>query len=150
MGRAGRSDQAHSSPLYLTTLLEKLQRDLTLKEVVQQFYKNPAFPLLGSTEEVRRAIFESLKVGYELVSGDGTSLQVATQNERVLGSIALISRECVHCLGTGASGVPRRNQASKLLGVVIRTTPLFDLLIGRESESPRGRHFESGEQERRT
>ncbi|MGW5094134.1 hypothetical protein ACWEQ1_04565 [Streptomyces nodosus] len=32
------------SGAYLKTLLSKIARDLTLKEIGQQFYKNPAFP----------------------------------------------------------------------------------------------------------
>lgn len=45
---------------YLRTLLAKVPRILTLKEIGQQFYKNAAFPLVPSSEDVRGAIFTTL------------------------------------------------------------------------------------------
>jgi hypothetical protein len=39
---------------YLRTLLDKMNRPLTLKEVTQQFYKNAAFPIVPSADDIRR------------------------------------------------------------------------------------------------
>jgi len=89
--------------MYLTTLLEKLHRDLTLKEVVQQFYKNPAFPMLANTDDVRRAIYESLNLGYELVGGDGEVLRITSEDELALGSMDQTLRRARPKEGGGAA-----------------------------------------------
>jgi hypothetical protein len=48
------------SGTYLRRLLAKMSRTLTLKEIGQQFFKNPAFPMVPSVEDIRRAVFEPL------------------------------------------------------------------------------------------
>jgi hypothetical protein len=48
------------SGTYLRRLLAKMSRTLTLKEIGQQFFKNPAFPMVPSVEDIRRAVFETL------------------------------------------------------------------------------------------
>jgi hypothetical protein len=72
---------------YLGTLLDTFDRALTPKEVVQSFYKNPSFPLVPSTEEVRRAIYELLHRGWELVDSDVDALAIASPANISIASI---------------------------------------------------------------
>lgn len=72
---------------YLAALLEKFDRDLTPREVVQAFFKNPSFPLVPSTDEIRRAIFELLNGGWEFVDPDGNSLDVFSPGQIPINSI---------------------------------------------------------------
>lgn len=72
---------------YLGMLLDTFDRALTPKEVVQSFYKNPSFPLVPSTEEVRRAIYELLHSGWELVDSDGDALAIASPANISIASI---------------------------------------------------------------
>src|ERR1700733_13618170 len=73
MGRARRQRPGRlpwpTSGEYLRTLLAKVPRVLTLKEIGQQFYKNAAFPLVPSSEDIRRAISQTLSGSdpYEVV-----------------------------------------------------------------------------------
>jgi hypothetical protein len=48
------------SGTYLRRLLAKMSRTLNLKAIGQQFFKNPAFPMVPSVEDIRRAVFETL------------------------------------------------------------------------------------------
>ena len=75
LATAGPSSRAGFSGEYLRTLLAKVPRILTLKEIGQQFYKNAAFPLVPSSEDIRRAIFQTLSGPdpYEVVDGAGES-----------------------------------------------------------------------------
>jgi hypothetical protein len=61
---------------YLRTLLAKMPRALTLKEIGQQFYKNAAFPMVPSSDDIRRAVFQTLTGpdAYEVVDGNGEAL----------------------------------------------------------------------------
>jgi len=72
---------------YLATLLDAFDRALTPKEVVQSFFKNPSFPFVPSTEEVRRAIYELLHRGWELVDSDGDPLAIASPANISIASI---------------------------------------------------------------
>jgi Protein of unknown function (DUF499) len=76
------------SPDYLATLLESFDRDLTPREIVQSFYKNPSFPLVPSTDEVRRALFALLEHGWEFVDSDGNPLTVASPGQLQINSIS--------------------------------------------------------------
>jgi hypothetical protein len=75
------------SGLYLATLLDRMQRSLTLKEVVQQFYKNPTFPLVRSAEEIRSAIFDLTKQGWAVTGPDDQPLDIRTAAELSIGSM---------------------------------------------------------------
>jgi hypothetical protein len=72
---------------YLAALLDGFDRALTPKEVVQSFYKNPTFPLVPSTDEVRRTIYDLLHTGWELVDADGVPLAVASPAQISINSI---------------------------------------------------------------
>lgn len=72
---------------YVAALLDTFDRDLTPRELVQQFYKNPQFPLVTSTDEIRRVIFDLLRDGWELVDADSNRLAVASPAQISINSI---------------------------------------------------------------
>jgi hypothetical protein len=76
-------------------LLAKVPRALTLKEIGQQFYKNAAFPLVPSSEDIRRAIFQALSGpdSYEVVDGNGEALAISSLDELSIGSMDLSLRK---------------------------------------------------------
>jgi hypothetical protein len=75
------------SATYLGALLSGFDRDLTPREIVQSFYKNPGFPLVPSTDEVRRVIFELISGDWELVDAEGNPLTVTSQGQIQINSI---------------------------------------------------------------
>ena len=77
------------SGAYLRTLLERTPRALTLKEVTQQFYKNPAYPMVPSVDDIRRAIYELLTGAdrYEIVDANGEVLTITSADELSIGSM---------------------------------------------------------------
>jgi hypothetical protein len=79
---------------YLATLLDSFDRALTPKEIVQSFYKNPAFPLVPSTDEVRRVLFDLLDKGWEFVDSDGNRLAVASPGQVQINSISQTLQRC--------------------------------------------------------
>lgn len=88
LAEAGRATKpAGVSGVYLASLLERLKRNLTLKEVVQQFYKNPVFPLVRSSDEVRRAIHEMTESGWVIAGPDSTSLEIRNPADLSIGSM---------------------------------------------------------------
>jgi hypothetical protein len=72
-----------------------MARTLTLKEVGQQFYKNPAFPMVPSVEDIRRAIFETLTGPdhYEVIDGNGEALAIGSADDLSIGSMDLSLRK---------------------------------------------------------
>jgi hypothetical protein len=72
---------------YLAALLDTFDRALTPREVVQSFYKNPSFPLAPSTDDIRRAIYDLLHEGWELVDSDGNPLAIASPGQISINSI---------------------------------------------------------------
>lgn len=108
---------------YLATLLDTFDRTLTPREVVQSFYKNPLFPLVDATDEIRRAIFALLHDGWELADSDGVTLAVASPDHISIGSIGQSLRRAVKAAdtipaasgtsqGTTANSVPRESGGS--------------------------------------
>ncbi|MFE2152540.1 DUF499 domain-containing protein [Streptomyces lavendulae] len=83
------------SGTYLKTLLNKIARDLTLKEIGQQFYKNPAFPLIPSVDDIRRAVYQTLSGSepYQVIDGEGTAQQISSSDELSIGSMELTLRK---------------------------------------------------------
>lgn len=79
---------------YLKTLLSKIPRVLTLKEISQQFYKNPAFPMVPSVDDIRRAVFQTLSGTdpYEVVDPNGDILTISSVDELSIGSLDLSLR----------------------------------------------------------
>jgi Protein of unknown function (DUF499) len=80
---------------YLRTLLERSPRALTLKEVTQQFYKNPAYPMVPSVGDIRRAIFELLTGAerHEIVDASGEVLTITSADELSVGSMDQLLRK---------------------------------------------------------
>ncbi|WP_411152054.1 DUF499 domain-containing protein [Streptomyces sp. A30] len=79
------------SGAYLKTLLSKIARDLTLKEIGQQFYKNPAFPLVPSVDDIRRAVHQTLTGpdSFQVIDGEGAPQHIASPDELSIGSLEL-------------------------------------------------------------
>ncbi|MGW5234543.1 hypothetical protein ACWEQU_20175, partial [Streptomyces nodosus] len=79
------------SGAYLKTLLSKIARDLTLKEIGQQFYKNPAFPLVPSVDDIRRAVHQTLTGpdSFQVIDGEGAPQHIASPDELSIGSLKL-------------------------------------------------------------
>jgi hypothetical protein len=85
---AGRATQpAGLAADYLSALLGDFDRTLTPREIVQSFYKNPAFPLVTSTDEIRRVLYELVTDGWELVDADGDTLAVSGAEQIAITSI---------------------------------------------------------------
>jgi hypothetical protein len=80
---------------YLRTLLERTPRALTLKEVTQQFYKNPAYPMVPSVDDIRRAVYDLLHGAdrYELVDAGGEVLTITSADELSIGSMDQLLRK---------------------------------------------------------
>lgn len=83
------------SGVYLHTLLERTPRALTLKEVTQQFYKNPSYPMVPGTGDIRRAVFDLLSgtEPYEIVDADGQVLTITSADELSIGSMDQLLRK---------------------------------------------------------
>ena len=83
------------SGTYLRTLLERTPRALTLKEVTQQFYKNPAYPMVPSVDDIRRAVFDLLRGAdrYEIVDAGGEMLTITSADELSIGSMDQLLRK---------------------------------------------------------
>jgi hypothetical protein len=83
------------SGIYLRTLLERTPRALTLKEITQQFYKNPAYPMVPSVDDIRRAIYDLLTGAdrYEIVDASGEVLSVTSADELSIGSMDQLLRK---------------------------------------------------------
>jgi hypothetical protein len=75
-----------------------------LKEIGQQFYKNAAFSLVPSSEDIRRAIFQTLSGPdpYEVVDGAGEVLVISSLDELSIGSMELSLRKKTGSPGPGA------------------------------------------------
>lgn len=85
------------SGVYLRTLLERTPRALTLKEVTQQFYKNPGYPMVPGVDDIRRAVFELLSGPdrYEIVDADGQVLTVSSADELSITSMDQLLRKAI-------------------------------------------------------
>ncbi len=83
------------SGAYLRTLLERTPRALTLKEITQQFYKNPAYPMVPSVDDIRRAVYELLTGAerYEIVDASGEVLTITSADELSIGSMDQLLRK---------------------------------------------------------
>lgn len=118
---AGRATEPGTlSADYLAALLDNFVRALTPREVIQSFYKNPQFPLVTTTEEMRRAIFALLREGWEMADSDGNRLDIASPDHISINSIsqslrrAVNAAENVYATAGGSKGVttisvPRRS-----------------------------------------
>lgn len=85
---AGRATQpAGLGASFLAALLSEFDRALTPREIVQSFYRNPAFPLVTSPDEIRRVLYELITGDWELVDADGSRLAVESPGEISINSI---------------------------------------------------------------
>jgi len=93
-GRATTSGKL--SATYLAALLTTFDRALTPREVVQSFYKNPGFPLVPSTDEIRRAMFSLINDDWELVDAEGSPLALSSPGQIQINSISQTLRPRQH------------------------------------------------------
>jgi hypothetical protein len=77
---------------FLATLLDRFDRELTLREIRQAFYKNPEFPLVPSLDEIRRAEFDLLDIGWEIVDANGEPTGITNPERIAVNSVNLILR----------------------------------------------------------
>jgi hypothetical protein len=77
---------------YLITLLDRFDRQLTLREVRQAFYKNPDFPLVPSVDEIRRALFKLLQLGWEIVDPEGQRAGLTSAGQIPVNSMNQVLR----------------------------------------------------------
>jgi hypothetical protein len=94
---AGRAVQPGGlAETYVATLLNGFSRWLTPREIVHSFYTNPQFPLVSSTDEIRRVLFQLIQPagaagpgtgGWELVDGTGQHLNVTSAEQIAINSI---------------------------------------------------------------
>jgi hypothetical protein len=78
---------------YLHQLLDLSTRNFSLSEVVEKFWRDPAFPLIPSDSVARRAIFDALRpdddgLAWELVTAYDEPLAVASPEQLLLNSTA--------------------------------------------------------------
>jgi hypothetical protein len=101
---------------YLAALLDTFDRALTPREVVQSFYKNPSFPLVPSTDDIRRAIYDLLHEGWELVDADGDPLAIASPGQISINSIQQTLRRRAGAPTPPPAGTPAAAGAGTLFG----------------------------------
>ena len=101
---------------YLAALLDTFDRALTPREVVQSFYKNPSFPLVPSTDDIRRAIYDLLHEGWELVDADGNPLAIASPGQISINSIQQTLRRRVGAPTPPPAETPAAAGAGALFG----------------------------------
>ena len=94
---------------YLHHLLDLSSRNFTLAEVVEKFWRDPAFPVIPSDSVARRAIFEALRpdadgVAWELVTSTGELLHVGAPEQLLLNSSDQCLRVAQPAHSTGAVG----------------------------------------------
>ena len=90
---SGRAVAPHGlSGEFLATLLDRFDRDLTLREVRQAFYKNPDFPLVPSLDEIRYAEFQLLDLGWEIVDVGGEAVTITEPGQIAVTSVNLVLR----------------------------------------------------------
>ena len=77
---------------FLATLLDRFDRNLTLREVRQAFYKNPDFPLVPSLDDIRHAEFQLLSLGWEIVDASGEPVTITEPGQIAVSSVNLLLR----------------------------------------------------------
>lgn len=76
---------------YLHQLLDLSDRNYTLSEVIEKFWRDPVFPIIPSEAVARRAVFDALRpdqdgVAWELITAAGAPLHVASPEHLLINS----------------------------------------------------------------
>ena len=95
---------------YLATLLDRFDRQLTLREVRQAFYKNPDFPLVPSVDEIRRALFKLLQLGWEIVDPEGQRAGITSAGQIPVNSMNQVLRRAQATPPPAGNGQPPATQ----------------------------------------
>ena len=69
------------SAAFLAALLDEFDRPLTPKELFQQSYSNPAWPLIVNDDQLRHAIFQLLSDGWMLVDSDSNEIVITSTGQ---------------------------------------------------------------------
>ena len=96
---------------YLATLLDRFDRQLTLREVRQAFYKDPDFPLVPSIDEIRRALFKLLQLGWEIVDHEGQRAGITSAGQIPVNSMNQVLRRTQATPPAGAGQPPATRPA---------------------------------------
>ena len=72
--------------------MDFFDRNLTLREVRQAFYKNPDFPLVPSLDDIRHAEFQLLSLGWEIVDASGEPVTITEPGQIAVSSVNLLLR----------------------------------------------------------
>src|SRR5262249_33943927 len=91
-GAARATQPGGLSATYLSTLLDRFDRELTLREVRQAFYKNPDFPLVPSVDEIRDTIFKLLSLGWEIADANGQPAGITSASQIPVNSMNQVLR----------------------------------------------------------
>lgn len=92
---AGRGDAVRSAEglagQYLHQLLDLADRQYTLSEVVEKFWRDPVFPMVPNENVVRRAILDALRkdddgLQWQLVTAGGEELVVTAPEQLAIGA----------------------------------------------------------------
>jgi hypothetical protein len=97
---AGRAAQpGHLAGNYLPQLIDLSKRNYTVKEVVSHFWEDPAFPLVASEDDLRRAIYEAVTQPtwnghppWQIVSETGEVLTVSSPGGIAIHAINQVIR----------------------------------------------------------
>jgi uncharacterized protein DUF499 len=121
---------------YLKVLLDVSQRPYTLKEVVRKFWQDPAFPLVPSEKEVRRAIHEALQGQdhWEIVDGSGAVLNVPTPEDLAIHSMEQVVRPAVTVAPSAPNAAPEGFGSPAMRGQAGQPASLE--ITGREAAPP--------------
>lgn len=128
---------------YLHQLLDLSDRNYTLAEVVEKFWRDPVFPMIPSEAVARRAIFDALRpdqdgVAWELVTSADAALHVASPEQLLINSSDQYLRLAT-AQGTGEEeaspedgqegGRPREGSSGETSGTGIGGTRSADYLV---------------------
>ena len=95
---------------FVAALLDTFDRSLTPKELFQQPYGNPSWPLIANQEQLKQAVFE-------LVTRDGWALEDSDDNEIVVTSAGQVQTASMsQRLRRRLASIPTGSQASSHSG----------------------------------
>ena len=110
--KSGRTAKPRSlSGAYVATLLNQWKRELSLKELSQQFTMNPAFPLVSTEDDIRQAVFQLLsdQIPWEIVDADGQAFTISSSSDLALGSKTQFLRRVTATLPTPGEDRPNES-----------------------------------------
>ena len=122
----------------------KVPRTLSLKEIGQQFYKNAVFPLVPSSEDICRAIFQALSGPdhYAVIDSNGQVLTISSLDELSIGSMELALRKA---LDRAAAVAPHANASTTAPSSAGSESPAIgagEQPVGNAADGPEYRRYQ--------